>query len=132
MSANVDALIVAPKKLWRSVVVIVPFRNAEDSLVWNTDVDWRAKDRLKLFAKRVALLFQLPKTRVTTHMIRHEFCCYLPIYQGEGTRAERRLFKEVRAYAEKHAPRAGGKRTSKVFRPPTTLSYTRSSSFAVP
>lgn len=105
--ARIDVLFAKPNRLWRTIVVSLPTRFL-DTNEW----DDGANERLKLFAVNVARRFKLRKPRVRTYTMRRGHFCYLQIYEGEGTRTERRLFKKVFAYVGRHAPKPGRKRRS--------------------
>ncbi len=119
MRARVEPSFTRPVRQLRSVVVTLPVNyppwiDLPVSMVparkWDRWMRERCnKEKLKVFGDKVAKRFGLPRPSMRSTTITPRYRCFLRVYEGEGTPAERRLFKRVQAYVEKHAPRSSSR-----------------------
>ena len=113
MKANVKPHLSRPVRPLHSVVVTLPANYPKNS-EWMSDREWDRwfetgcnKEKLKRFGKEVAARFKLGKPRVYYTGLSQRVACFIYVYEGAGTEADKILFKKVRAYVERHAPKAG-------------------------
>lgn len=114
MKATVKPYLPKPGRLHRSIVVVLPSNHPRRSPTAMSDRQferWQStscnKTRLKRFGQEVAKKFGLPKPRVRRAGISHRVSCFIYVYEGSGTPAERRLFHKVFEYVMAHAPKSG-------------------------
>jgi hypothetical protein len=112
MKAHVKSYLSRPARPLRSVVVTLP-SNYPKNMEWMNDRQWDRwfktscnKEKLKRFGAEICRKFQLAKPRVRITGLSRRVACFIYVYEGAGTPAEKALFKKVSAYVEKHAPMA--------------------------
>lgn len=95
-----------------SIEVVLPSNHPKSYAISDRQYEmWKKRscnrEKLKRFGAEVAKKFDLPTPKVRRAGISHRLSCFIYVYESPGTKAQKALFDEVRAYVEKHAPKAG-------------------------